>query len=148
MRWFTVPAACVLLCTLFPAAAVHASQWKRLYTAADRSVELDLAGIKRRGEVVMAWVKFSYQKEQPSRVKGSYRSMLQLWAYQCTLGRHALVQFTEYSGVGGDGKVVASDSQDHYQWSYPEPDTIGEAALKVACSHSPKRTSTGAETTL
>jgi len=235
MRWFTLAVAGVLLGTLLPAAAVHAAQWKRLYTAADRSVEMDLAGIRRRGDVVMAWVKFSYQKDQPDRVKDiakgkqkvtdptastsaygsatgikpnapagasmtatarieaidpgantvtfrgrdgqthnvavrspdmqkfirtlkpgdhvnvtytSYRSMLQLWAYQCTLGRHALMQFTEYSGVGGDGAVIASDSHVGYDWSYPEPDTIGDAALKIACSHSPKPASPGAEATL
>ena len=64
--------------------------------------------------------------------------MLQLWAYQCGLGKHALMQFAEYSGKGGDGKVVASDARDHYDWSYPEPDTIGEAAMKIACTSAPK----------
>jgi hypothetical protein len=148
MRWFTVPMTGVLLGTLLPAAAVDAAQWKRLYSATDRSVEMDLAGIRRRGDVVMAWVKFSYQKDQTDRAKGPYRSMLQLWAYQCGLGRHSLMQFTEYSGAGGDGKVVASDAHDRYDWSYPEPDTIGEAALKVACSSAPKPTTTGAAASL
>ena len=96
----------------------------------------------------MAWVKFSYQKDQTDKVKGPYRSMLQLWAYQCGLGRQSLMQFTEYSGVGGDGKVVASDAHDRYDWSYPEPETIGEAALRVACTHAPKATATEASTSL
>jgi hypothetical protein len=148
MRWFTVPMTGVLLGTLLPVAAVHAAQWKRLYTAPDRSVEMDLSGIRRRGDIVMAWVKFSYQKDQTDKVKGPYRSMLQLWAYQCGLGRHSLMQFTEYTGAGGDGKVVASDAHEQYDWSYPEPDTIGDAALKVACSYAPKSTATGAETSL
>jgi hypothetical protein len=148
MRWFTLPVAGVLLGTLLPTASLHAAEWKRLYTAPDRSVEMDLAGIRRRGEVVMAWVKFSYQKDQTDKVKGPYRSMLQLWAYQCGLGRHSLMQFAEYSGAGGDGKVVASDAHDRYDWSYPEPDTIGEAALKVACTYAPKSTATGASASL
>jgi hypothetical protein len=116
----------------------HAAEWKRLYRTADRSVEMDLAGVRRQGDVVLAWVKFSYDKEQSDSAKGSYRSMLQLWAYQCGLGRHALMQFAEYSGAGGEGKVVASDARDRYDWSYPEPDTIGEAAMKLACSRAPK----------
>jgi len=48
------------------------------------------------------------------------------------------MQFAEYSGKGGDGKVVSSDTRDRYVWSYPEPDTIGEAAMKVACASAPK----------
>jgi hypothetical protein len=99
---------------------------------------MDLAGVRRQGDVVLAWVKFSYDKEQSDPAKGPYRSMLQLWAYQCGLGRHALMQFAEYSGAAGDGKVIASDARDSYIWSYPEPDTIGEAAMKTACSRAPQ----------
>ena len=148
MRWLTVLVA-GLLGGALPAVVTQAAEWKRLYTAADRSVEMDLAGIQRRGDVVLAWVKFSYDKEQSDPAKGPYRSMLQLWAYQCGLKQHALMQFAEYSGTGGDGKVVASDARDRYNWSYPEPDTIGEAALKVACSRAPKsQVPSGAPTSL
>ena len=133
MRWFAVFGLSVLISAL-PAMVTQGAEWKRLYSATDRSVEMDLSGIRRQGDLVLAWVKFSYEKEQSDPAKGPYRSMLQLWAYQCGLGRHALMQFAEYSGVGGDGKVVASDTRDRYVWSYPEPDTIGAAALKIACT--------------
>jgi hypothetical protein len=138
MRWLTVLVAGVLFGALLPPVVTEAAEWKRLYTASDRSVEMDLAGIRRQGDVVLAWVKFSYDKEQSDPAKGPYRSMLQLWAYQCGLGRHALMQFAEYSGAGGEGKVVSSDARDRYDWSYPEPDTIGEAAMKIACNRAPK----------
>jgi hypothetical protein len=137
MRWLTVLVA-GLLSGALPGAITQAAEWKRLYTASDRSVEMDLAGIRRQGDVVLAWVKFSYDKEQSDATKGSYRSMLQLWAYQCGLGKHALMQFAEYSGTRGDGKVIASDARDHYIWSYPEPETIGEAAMKIACRRAPQ----------
>jgi hypothetical protein len=142
MRWMPGLLAGLLCAALQPIS--DAAQWKRLYSATDRSVEMDLAGIRRSGDVVLAWVKFSYDKEQSDPAKGPYRSMLQLWAYQCGLGRHALLQFAEYSGASGAGKVVASDARDHYQWSYPEPDTIGEAAMKLACSRAPKTAIPGA----
>jgi Surface-adhesin protein E len=149
MRWWLALWVAGVLSGALPAAVTEAAEWKRLYTAADRSVEMDLAGIRRRGDVVLAWVKFSYDKDQSDPAKGPYRSMLQLWAYQCGLGQHALMQFAEYSGVGGDGKVIASDARDRYVWSYPEPDTIGEAAMKVACSRAPKATvPNGAPTSL
>src|SRR5262252_9143060 len=137
MRWFAVFGAGVLISAL-PAMVTQGAEWKRLYSTTDRSVEMDLAGIRRQGDVVLAWVKFSYNKEQSDPAKGPYRSMLQLWAYQCGLGRNALMQFAEYSGASGEGKVVASQARDRYDWSYPEPETIGEAAMKIACGHAPK----------
>ena len=146
MRWIAVFGMSVLISAL-PAMVTQGAEWKRLYKATDRSVDMDLSGIRRQGDLVLAWVKFSYEKEQSDPAKGPYRSMLQLWAYQCGMGRHALMQFAEYSGVAGDGKVVASDARDRYVWSYPEPDTIGEAALKVACSRAPKAPAAGAAPT-
>jgi len=146
MRWMAglvVGALCVALQPPLSAAA----EWKRLYSATDRSVEIDLAGVRRNGDVVLAWVKFSYDREQSDPAKGPYRSMLQLWAYQCGLGRQALMQFAEYAGASGEGKVVASDARDRYQWSYPEPDTIGEAAMKLACSRAPRAGAPGASAT-
>ena len=137
MRWMAGVAAGVLWLAL-QSLPCKAAEWKRLYSAADRSVDIDLADIHRSGEVVLAWVKFSYVKEQSDPARRPYRSMLQLWAYQCGLGRHALMQFAEYTRAGGEGNVVASDARDRYQWSYPEPDTIGEAAMKLACSRVPK----------
>jgi hypothetical protein len=45
------------------------------------------------------------------------------------------VQFEEFSGGAGTGKLVAADSRDRYDRSYPAPDTLGAAAMKVACGH-------------
>jgi len=137
MRWMAGVAAGVL-CLALQSLPCKAAEWKRLYSTADRSVDIDLADIHRSGEVVLAWVKFSYVKEQSDPARRPYRSMLQLWAYQCGLGRHALMQFAEYARASGEGNVVASDARDRYQWSYPEPDTIGEAAMKLACSRASK----------
>lgn len=146
MRWMAGLVVGVLCVALQPPLS-EAAEWKRLYGATGRSVEIDLADIRRSGDVVLAWVKFSYDREQSGPAKMPYRSMLQLWAYQCGLGRHALMQFAEYAGASGEGKVVASDARDRYQWSYPEPDTIGEAAMKLACSRAPKAGVPGASAT-
>ena len=116
-------------------APTRSSAWRRLYTTADRSVDIQLAGIHRRDDVVLSWVRFSFVKDQQDPSARSYRSMLQQWAYQCTAGRHALVQFAEFSDGAGAGTVVAADSRDRYEWSSPEPDSLGAAAMKVACAH-------------
>jgi hypothetical protein len=111
------------------------SAWRRLYTTADRSVDIQLAGIHRREDLVLSWVRFSFVKDQHDLCARSYRSMLQQWAYQCAAGRHALVQFAEFTDGAGAGTLVAADSRDRYEWSSPEPDSLGAAAMKVACAH-------------
>ena len=116
-------------------AATHFSAWQRLYTTADRSVDIQLAGIHRRNEVVLSWVRFSFVEDQHDPSARSYRSMLQQWAYQCAAGRHALMQFKEFSDGAGAGTLVAADSRDRYEWSSPEPDSLGAAAMKVSCAH-------------
>ena len=124
-----------LIAALWAPATVYAAAWHRLYTTADRAVDIDLAGMHRHDDVVQTWVRFSFVKDQHDPSGRSYRSILQRWAYQCAAGRHALVQFEEFSDGGGTGKLVAADSRDRYEWSHPAPDTLGAAAMKVACGH-------------
>lgn len=123
-----------------PQASVRSSgtQWTKLYVAADRSVEvaIDLAGLRLRGNVVLAWLRFSYRTDQRDSGNHLYRSMVQRWAYECEPGRQALVQFAEFSGEAGSARTaVASGFRGAYHWSYPEPDTVGEAVMKLACAH-------------
>jgi len=130
-------ASAFCICLQAPARSPDA-EWTRLYTAADRSVEvaIDLAGIRLRGNVVLAWLRFSYRTDQRDPNNLLYRSMLQRWAYECEPGRQALVQFAEYSSDAGSAPTaVASGTRGAYYWSSPEPDTVGEAVMKLACSH-------------
>ena len=124
-----------LIAALLVPATVDAAAWHRLYTTADQSVDIELAGIRRQDDVVLTWVRFSFVKVQHDPSARPYHSMLQQWAYQCTAGRHALMQFQEFSDTAGTGTLVAADSRDRYEWSHPAPDTLGAAALKVACAH-------------
>ena len=134
-RRLIAPLAGVLIAALLAPAIVNAAAWHRLSTTADQSVDIELAGMHRHGDVVLTWVRFSFVKVQNDPSARPYRSMLQQWAYQCAEGRHALVQFQEFSDGAGTGMLVAADSRDRYEWSYPAPDTLGAAALKVACTH-------------
>jgi hypothetical protein len=131
----TASLAGALMAAFLAPAPVYASAWQRLYSTADRSVDIQLAGIHRQDEVVLSWVRFSFVKDQHDPSARAYRSMLQQWAYQCTARRHALVRFAEFSDGAGAGTLVAADSRDHYEWSSPEPDSLGAVAMKVACAH-------------
>ena len=131
--WLTSPLPATLIAALLVPATVNATAWHRLYTTPDQSVDVELAGTRRQDDVVLTWVRFSFVKEQHDPSARSYHSMLQQWAYQCAAGRHALVQFEEFSDGTATGMLVAADSRDRYEWSYPAPDTLGAAALKIAC---------------
>jgi hypothetical protein len=132
-RRLTAAFASALIAALWAPETVYAAAWHRLYTTADQSVDIDLAGMHRHDDLVLTWVRFSFVKDQHDPSARSYRSILQRWAYQCAAGRHALVQFEEFSDGGATGKLVAADSRYRYEWSYPAPDTLGAAAMKVAC---------------
>jgi hypothetical protein len=131
----TASLAGALMAAFLAPAPVYAAAWQRLYSTADQSVDIQLAGIHRHDDVVVSWVRFSFVKDQHDTSARAYRSMLQQWAYQCTARRHALVRFAEFSDGAGAGTLVAADSRDHYEWSSPEPDSLGAVAMKVACAH-------------
>jgi hypothetical protein len=134
-RRLTAAFAGVFIAALGAPATVYAAAWHRLYATVDRSVDIELAGTHRHDDVVQTWVRFSFVKNQHDPSARSYRSILERWAYQCAAGRQVLVQFEEFSGGAGTGKLVAADSRDRYEWSYPAPDTLAAAAMKVACAH-------------
>jgi hypothetical protein len=131
----TAALAGALIAALLAPATVNAAAWHRLFTTADRSVDIELAGMHRHGDVVLTWVRFSFVAVQHDPSARAYRSMLQQWAYQCAAERHALMQFQEFSDAAGTGMLVAADSRERYEWSHPAPDTLGAAALKFACAH-------------
>jgi hypothetical protein len=136
MRVFIAALAGALVVVLLPAGSASAADWRVLDTTAERTALIDVGGIRRNDGVVLAWVKFSFLNDQPDPINGLYRSMLQLFAFQCGAGRHALMQFTKYRWTNGEGDVVATWSTGTYDWTYPTPDSIGEMAMKVACQHS------------
>jgi hypothetical protein len=135
VRPLSAPLAGALIAALLAPATVNAAAWHRLSTTADRSVDIELTGMHRHGDVVLTWVRFSFVAVQHDPSARAYRSMLQQWAYQCAAERHALMQFQEFSDAAGTGMLVAADSRERYEWSHPAPDTLGAAALKFACAH-------------
>lgn len=90
---FSASLAGALIAFLLAPTTGHAETWQRLYTTADRSVDIQLAGMHRHDDVVLTWVRFSFVKDQHDPNARPYRS-----------------------------------------WSYPQPHTLGAAAMKVACA--------------
>jgi hypothetical protein len=60
VRPLSAPLAGALIAALLAPATVNAAAWHRLSTTADRSVDIELTGMHRHGDVVLTWVRFSF----------------------------------------------------------------------------------------
>jgi inosine-uridine nucleoside N-ribohydrolase len=69
----TAPLAVAVIAALWAPMTVYAAAWHRLYTTADRSVDIELSATHRQGDVVLAWVRFSFVKDQRDPSARSYR---------------------------------------------------------------------------
>jgi hypothetical protein len=134
MRRFIAPVAGTLF-AIAVARTVGAADWKVLDTNAKRTVMIDVGGIRRDGDVILVWVKFDFLDDQIDPDFGSYRSMLELFAFQCAKGRYSVMQRAGYKGVNGEGDVAGLSSTDRYSWTYPTPESLAEAALNTGCHY-------------
>lgn len=101
---------------------------------------LDADSIKNRNGVLTAWLRVSYNSDQTGVPGETYRSSLQLWAFDCRGERRALLQATGYAGPDATGKAVSThmyslDSAN--SWQHVAPNSMGEASLKFVCTHVP-----------
>lgn len=56
---------------------------------------------------------------------------LQLWEFNCVTGQMRSLQDVSYNE---EGKVISQHLGRDSTWSYPVPDSIGEAALRGTCA--------------
>ncbi len=116
----------------------QASDWRLVAEGVDHStLEIDLGSIKPQDGFVTAWVRRSYKSPQTDLGRHAYRSTMTLWAYDCKADRSQLLQSMAFEGPAGRGSAVASENRylSKDAWSYVQPDTVDEAALKFVCSH-------------
>lgn len=119
------------------------SDWRLVVESVDHStLEVDLASIKPQNGFVMAWVRHSYKSPQTDLGPHTYRSTINLWAYDCKTDRSQLLQLMAFEGPDGRGSAVAAENRHLSQdaWSYVQPDTLDGAALNFVCSHSQGKT--------
>jgi hypothetical protein len=127
---------------LLPLQEARASDWQTVADRPDGQIVtmLDVNSIKNRNGTLTAWLRVSYSSDQTGVPGETYRSSLQLWAFDCRGERRALMQATGYDGPDATGKAVAThiftlDSNN--SWQHVEPNSVGEASLKLVCTHLP-----------
>lgn len=100
-------------------------------------------GMSRHGDFWTARQKTLFSTPQQTSAGTSFRSELDVYAYDCTANRTALVSYTRYDGEGLTGAVV--DKMEHssaaeYQWVTPTAGTVLESARKLVCGLAAMRT--------
>jgi hypothetical protein len=93
-------------------------------------------GLTRHGDVWTARQKTLFSSPQPTATGTSFRSELDVYAYDCAGNRSALVSSARYEGENLAGTVVQKterSSPGEYEWITPTTGSVLDAARKVVC---------------
>jgi hypothetical protein len=94
-------------------------------------------GLSRHGDFWTDRQKTLFSSPQKTSGGGSFRSELDVYAYDCQGNRVALVSYTRYEGENLAGSVVDKmehSSANEYEWSTPTSGSVLERASKIVCS--------------
>jgi hypothetical protein len=134
----------ILVClSCFAIAAVAAKEkWPSIgtFTVPDggtATVFVDAGnGMTRHGDYWTARQKTLFSAPQKSASGASFRSELDVYAYDCQGNRTALVSYSRYEGENLAGTVVDKlerTSPSDYEWVTPTTGGVLEAAKKIVC---------------
>ena len=108
------------------------AEWVLVTASEDgTNIYVDLATIRRKGDLVRMWELIDYKTTQTS----SYESFLSTKAqseYDCPGERKRSVAFVNHSDNMGNGKVTSHDS-DEGKWYPVVPGSLGQALWKYVC---------------
>jgi len=93
-------------------------------------------GLSRHGDFWTDKQKTLYSSPQKTATGASFRSELDVYAYDCRANRTALVSYVRYEGENLAGSVVDKlehSSASDYDWSTPTPGSVLERASKIVC---------------
>jgi hypothetical protein len=132
----------------FAAAALAAQKWPSIGTFAipdggTAAVFVDTGnGLTRHGDYWTARQKTLFSAAQRSASGASFRSELDVYAYDCQGNRTALVSYTRYEGENLAGALMDKmerSSPSEYEWVTPASGGVLEAAKKIVCSFAAMR---------
>ena len=109
---------------------VKGSQWRWVANSTDVHFFILISSIKQEGAFRRAWIMRSLT--QPDAEK--WLSGRTLSRFDCSNERTQLLQASFFSGVWGEGKILASDYE-ATNWSYVAPGTVFESVAKYVCGY-------------
>lgn len=99
-------------------------------------VEADASSLVQVGDVVIAWSRETYDKDQLMLQKGAftYRTAMTRMEFDCAKRTFRLLTFS-YADKDGEVRQRTSESETrHMEAASAEPESLGEALLESACS--------------
>ena len=110
------------------------AEWTRV-SDIDQFVQyVDIATIRRNGNLVKMWDLMDNKTVQTSPSTGKYYlSSKMQQEYDCKGEKVRILAFTNFSGKMGKGNVVYADGNVRAEWEPIEPGSIGETLWKIAC---------------
>ena len=136
-------AVLLLSVSAFASAADAAQKWPSIGTFAmpgggTATVFVDGGnGLTRHGDFWTARQKTLFSSPQRTSTGASFRSELDVYAYDCTVSRTALVSYTRYDGENLAGTVVEKlehSSPSEYEWTTPTTGSVLERSRQIVCS--------------
>jgi hypothetical protein len=129
-------------CSVLAAAVDAAQKWPSIGTFAmpdggRATVFVDGGnGLSRHGDYWTARQKTLFTSPQKTAAGASFRSELDVYAYDCAGNRTALVSYMRYDGQDLTGSVVDKlerASPSDYEWVNPTSGSVLDAAKKIVC---------------
>ena len=100
----------------------------------DRFIQyVDLATIRRNGNLVKMWSSSDYKTVQKAADGQSYLSSKVQDEFDCMEEKTRLLAFTWFGGKMGNGKVVVSNGNVRGEWEPISPGSVNEVLWKIAC---------------
>ena len=132
----------LLSLSAIPAAASAAQKWPSIGTFAmpgGGTATVFVEGgdsLIRHGNFWTTKQKTLFSSPQKNGAGAAFRSELDVYAYDCTASRTALVSYTRYEGENLTGIVVERiehSSPSEYEWTTPTAGSVLESARKIVC---------------
>lgn len=120
------------LCTLFLFISFNAmAEWTEVGSDNIGGDYVDLASIRKKGNLVKIWVLTDYNTTQHIERRAFLSGTSQL-EYDCKKKQSRTLAITTFSGNIGKGQVVDSIDANKV-WHPVQPESIGETGWKIAC---------------
>lgn len=134
-RFTTINRALVILLSLTVGSNVLAADWVAIGETDNAMLFLDAESMERGIDVVNSrifWSMTSYTVDQRDVSMAKYRSTISQYEIDCDRKKVRSLHFVMYTGISGQGDVLASDSV-RGMWRSLVPGSVGEQNWKIVC---------------
>jgi hypothetical protein len=102
------------------------AEWTKVYTGDGSSAYVNFDRLKKRDGKLYYWALIDLHS-----MKGQW-SLTMYQETECKRDRFKVLNSTTYSDRMGSGNVIGTDNTP-MNWTYPTPDTFGEAIFDAVC---------------